>query len=261
MNEPLILELDGAVARLRFNRPGVLNALDESMARAVLESCQVIQADPAVRVVVLSGEGRSFMAGGDLARFYSDLDNAGETANALIEPIHQAALLLTNLPQPVLASLHGPVAGAGVSLALACDLAIAADDARFNLAYAKVGASPDVAATWNLPRLVGLRKALELALLADDVDASEALRLGLVNRVVARANLAEATEELVQRLANGPTQAYGRIKQLLRASSGRSLEQQLDAEREAFCAGTQSNDFREGLAAFFERRASCFTGS
>src|SRR5207247_366640 len=197
---------------IRLNRPSVLNALDEAMAQALLDACRTIQASDGIRVIVLNGEGRAFMAGGDLAGFHADFAQAALTATKLIDPLHQALGVLAALPQPVLGSLHGPVAGDGVSLALACDLAIAADDTTFNLAYTRIGASADGASSWTLPRIVGLRRAMEIALLADNIDAAEALRLGMVNRVASRDLLAVQTEELAQRLASGPTYAYGRMK-------------------------------------------------
>jgi 2-(1,2-epoxy-1,2-dihydrophenyl)acetyl-CoA isomerase len=252
---------DGAIGRLVLNRPLVLNALDEAMALALRNACREAQECQGLRVIVLSGEGRSFMAGGDLARFHADLPGAGRTAVALIQPLNDALAILAALPQPVLASVHGPVAGAGVSLMLGCDLAIAADTTTFNLAYARVGASLDGSSSWTLPRVVGLRKALELALLAETVDAAEALRLGLVNRVVAANELADCTEQLARRLAAGPTVAYGHIKLLLRAAGTSSLQEQMDAERDFFSRGARSADFKEGVEAFFARRPAAFTGN
>jgi 2-(1,2-epoxy-1,2-dihydrophenyl)acetyl-CoA isomerase len=258
---PVKFVRDGAIGRVILNRPEVLNALDESMALALRAVCRELQSSAGLRVVVLSGEGRSFMAGGDLARFQADMPNAPRTAVALIQPLNDALAILAALPQPVLASVQGPLAGAGVSLMLGCDLALAADTATFNLAYARVGASLDGSSSWTLPRVVGLRKSLELALLAETVDATEALRLGLVNRVVPAAELAERTEELAQRLAAGPTVAYGNIKQLLRAAGTSTLQEQMDRERDLFSRGTRSGDFQEGVQAFFNRRPAAFTGS
>jgi len=249
------------MAHIRLNRPKVLNALDQSMAQAFLAVCKTIQSADDIRVVVLSGEGRSFMAGGDLAKFHTDPTQAGQTAQQLIDPLHEALAILATLRQPVLASVHGPVAGAGVSLMLACDLAIAADDATFNLAYARIGASADGSVSWTLPRIVGLRKAMEIALLSDDIDAAEALRLGMINRMVKRDALTAATEQLAQRLAQGPTFAYGQMKRLLRNSWNRSLQEQMDAECDAFCACTGTSDFREGIDAFITRRPVKFDGS
>lgn len=259
-NQPLLLEIEAGVARIRFNRPAALNAIDVAMARAFHDACQRLQREIGIRVIVLSGEGKAFMAGGDLAGFHTDLAAAPETADAMIEPLHAGLAIMTELPQPVVACLHGAVAGAGVSIALACDLAIAADNTRIAPAYSRIGASPDAGCSWSLPRIVGLRKAMELSLLADPLDAAEALRLGLVNRVVPAAALATETEAWVRRLADGPTLAYGKIKQLLRASHATQLVQQLSAERAAFLACAATHDFAEGMNAFFEKRQANFRG-
>lgn len=256
--KPVLLEREGAVATIRFNRPQQLNAIDASLAEHFLAAARAVSDDAAVRCVVLAGAGRHFMAGGDLAVFRAAPTPA--TARSLIEPLHEAILTLARLPLPVVACLKGAVAGAGLSVALSADLAIAADDCRFTTAYAKIGASLDGSSTWFLPRVVGLRKAMELALLAEPFDAAEALRLGLVNRVVPAAELEAECGKLVARLAAGPTDAYGRIKRLLRDSSQQELAAQLDHELEAFCQGTGTADFAEGVGAFLEKRAPRFEG-
>jgi 2-(1,2-epoxy-1,2-dihydrophenyl)acetyl-CoA isomerase len=248
---------EGAVAVLQINRPAALNALDVPTARAFHAACQALAADDGVRAVVLRGAGRCFGVGGDLAAMQGD---AAAVALQLIEPLHASVLLLSALDAPVIASLHGAVAGGSLSLALACDLAIAAEGTRLNLAYAGIGASCDVSGSWQLPRLVGLRRALEIALLSETLHADEALRLGLVNRVVAAADLQAETLALAQRLAAGPTLAYGRLKRLLRQSLDNALPAQLDAERDAFRASAGTADFAEGLAAFFAKRPPQFTG-
>lgn len=258
---PVLLTHAGAVATIRFNRPAALNAINRELAEGLLAAVRALQEHPSTRAVVLRGEGKAFMAGGDLARFQADPACAPQTASAIIEPLHAALALLAALPVPVLASVHGAVAGAGVSVALACDLCIAADDAQFNMAYARIGASPDGSASWSLPRVVGLRKAMELMLLCESVDAAQALRLGMVNLVAPRALLAAVTDAMAQRLAGGATTALGHTKRLLRASSGNTLAQQLELEQAAFrdCAGTE--DFKEGLNAFFDKRRAAFSGT
>lgn len=257
---PILLDIAEGIARIRFNRPQVLNAIDEPAVLALKAAVDKVAKDESVRVVVLSGEGRAFLAGGDVGRFHAAGRDAPKVVNAIIDPFHHAILTLAAMPAPVIASLHGAVAGAGVSVALAADLAIAADDIKLTLAYTRIGTSPDGSASFSLPRVVGLRKAMEIALLSDTLDAAEALRLGLVNKVVPAADLKSETDILAQRLAAGPTLAYGRIKHLLRASFGHSLSDQLHAERDAFvaCAGTR--DFAEGAAAFVEKRAPKFEG-
>lgn len=255
---PMIYEKEGAIARLRFNRPEVLNALDLDSTKLFLEACQSIAADKEVRVVVIKGEGRAFVAGGDLEQLRHD---PSKVAAELISSMHKAIRLLAELRVPVLGCLHGAVMGGGLSLALACDLAIAAEGTRFNLAYINVGTSCDLGGSWNLVRQVGLRRALEIALLSETFDAQDALRLGIVNRVVPATELLVETEELVQQLANGPTVAYGQIKKLMRTSLDNDLGTQLDAEEKSFLACTRTSDFIEALNAFAQKRAPKFKGS
>lgn len=249
---------EGAVAHIRFNRPKALNAIDSAMARGFLSACRAIAADPAVRVVWLAGEGRAFMAGGDLAEMQADPVGASQE---LIAGMHGAIRLLAGLQAPVVAQVHGAVAGGGLGLMLACDFVLAAEGTRFGVAYPLIGASCDCSTSWGLPRAVGLRKATELALLGDTIQADEALSLGLVTRVVPQERLAAETDAIVQRLAAGPTQALGRLKKLLRSSLGHDLDTQLDAEAVGFAACATTADFREGVGAFLDKRAARFTGA
>ncbi|MFG1477879.1 enoyl-CoA hydratase-related protein [Xanthobacter sp. V4C-4] len=257
---PVLVQVTDGIARIRFNRPEVLNALDEATILAWKAAVDRVANDDSVRVVVLSGEGRAFLAGGDVGRFHAAGASAPQVVASIIDPFHHTLLTLAGLPAPVVASVHGAVAGAGLSVALAADLVIAADDAKFTMAYTRIGTTPDGSGTFSLPRVVGLRKALELTLLSDVVDAAEALRLGLVNTVVAGADLGAQTDALARRLASGPTQAYGRIKHLLRASFSHTLSEQLHAEREAFIASAGTRDFAEGVAAFVGKRPARFEG-
>lgn len=235
--DPVLLSREGGIAFLTLNRPEAMNALDVPTAQVFLAACRTLSGDATVRAVVVRGSGRAFGVGGDLA-----------------------ALLLAALDAPVIASLHGVAAGGSLSLSMACDLAIAAQGTRFNLAYANVAASCDVSGSWNLPRLVGLRNAMQIALLSETFDAAEALRLGLVNWVVPGADLERETLALAQRLAAGPTLAYGRLKRLMRQSFETALPAQLDAERENFKASTDTGDFKEALQAFFAKRPPVFKG-
>ncbi|MDB5971416.1 MAG: enoyl-CoA hydratase [Hydrocarboniphaga sp.] len=257
---PVLLTITDGIAEIRFNRPEVLNAVDVTTAIAFRDAVAAASADPATRVILLTAAGRAFIAGGDLAFFRAAGEKAPDAARELIGPIHDAVEGLATAPQPVLASLHGAVAGAGMSVALAADLAIAADNAVFNMAYAKVGNSPDCSASWTLPRLVGLRKAMEIIMLSDNLDAAEALRLGLVNRVVPLASLEEETRKLARRLADSAPLALRSIKRLLRDSGSRSLHAQLDEEAAQFAGNAGSADFREALEAFFGKRKPKFEG-
>lgn len=258
---PVLLRRDGAIAHIRFNRPHVLNALNAECAYALRDACRAVAADGNNRVVVISGEGRAFMSGGDIGSFKEGVAESADFFHKLIGVFHEALEILTGLPRPVLASLNGAVAGAGLSVALIADLAIAADDAKFTLAYSRLGTSPDGSSSWSLPRVVGLRKALEIALLSDVFDAGEALRLGIVNKVVPAAALVEETDRLARRLAEGPTFAYGQIKQLLRQSQLNTLHDQLAKEGDAFVRCSLTKDFAEGVAAFLAKRAPKFSGA
>lgn len=253
--DSLIVRREGDIVRLHFNRPAVLNALDRATAQAFVHACRDIAADHSVRAVIIGGEGRAFMAGGDLAELQADPTGA---ALALIGPMHEAIVLLAEMRSPVIASLHGAVAGAGMSLAMACDFALAAEGTRFTLAYVNIGTSCDLSGSWSLPRLVGIRKAMEIALLGEVFDAAEALRLGLVNRVVPAAELEAQTLALAQRLARGPAHALAQLKRLIRTSLEHDLRGQIDAERTAFLSCATTDDFAEGAAAFLAKRPPQF---
>jgi 2-(1,2-epoxy-1,2-dihydrophenyl)acetyl-CoA isomerase len=257
-SSPVTLTRQGALAVIELNRPQARNALDVPMVQAFLAATRSIAEDARVRAVLLCGAGRSFGVGGDLAAMHGG--DATAIAETLISTMHEAVQTLAAIDAPVLAALQGAVAGGSWSLALAADLAIAADDAVFTLAYGQVGASCDLNGSWALPRIVGLRRAMGIALLHDRIDAAEALRLGLVNRVVPAATLRADAMALAQRLADGPTLAFGRMKRLLRSSFDNALAEQLGAERAAFLGSTRSADFSEGLAAFFDKRPARFVG-
>lgn len=254
---PLRLERSGAIARIIFSRPQQLNAIDIATANAFDQACADVQADASVRAVVIAGEGRSFGAGGDLRAFQEDPQ---ATALAVIEPMHRGLLRLTQMSAPVIASLQGNVSGGSFSLAMGCDLAIAAADARFNLAYVNVAASCDLGGSWHLTRLVGLRRAMEIALLGPTLTADQAYSCGLITQVVPAAELQTTTDDLVTRLANGPTAAYGRLKRLLRVAQNNDLATQLNLERDGFHDSAGTHDFNEALHAFFERRPPKFVG-
>ena len=247
MTHPLLFSRADGIATLQFNRPAQLNALDVPTAQALLAAVQEIAADRSVRAVLLKGAGRAFVAGGDLATLQA---NPVQGAQDLLEPLNAAVTLLHGLDAPVIAQVHGAAAGAGLSLMLMCDFVLAAEGTKFNLAYINLGTSCDVGASWALPRLVGLRQALEIALLG----------LGLINRVLPAAELDAAAQALAQRIASGPTVAYGQMRRLLRDSLTRDLPAQLQAEAQAFLACAKTPDFSEGVAAFLAKRPAQFAG-
>jgi 2-(1,2-epoxy-1,2-dihydrophenyl)acetyl-CoA isomerase len=260
VSDTLLYAVAAGVATVTLNRPQVMNALDADMITRLRAVCEEARDDAAVRVIVLRGNGPAFLAGGDVALFHANLPQLPQMVERLAGELHHAIVALREAAKPVLACVHGAVAGAGFSLMAAADLAIAATDTKFTLAYSKIATSPDGGSTYFLPRIVGTRKALELMMLADTFDAAAALNLGIVNWVVPAAELADATEKIVRRLASGPTVAYGETKALVNRTFERPLTAQLDAEAKAFarCAGTR--DLAEGVTAFVEKRSPRFRG-
>ena len=260
MSDSVLYSVADSVATIVLNRPQVMNALDAEMIGRLREAAERVERDAAVRTVVVRGEGAAFCAGGDVTAFRASLARVPALVREVAGDLHHAVLALRRAPKPVLASVQGAVAGAGVSLMAAADLAIAADGTKFTLAYSRIGTSPDGGATHSLPRLVGYRKALELMLLTDTFDAQMALRLGLVNWVVGAERLAAETDTIARRLAEGAMAAFGETKRLVYQSTDQTLAAQLDAEVEAFarCAGTR--DFAEGVTAFVEKRKPNFKG-
>lgn len=260
MNRAVLLDIAAGVATIRLNRPEVMNAMDADTMIQLRAAAELVQRDPAVRVIVIRGEGGAFCAGGDVALFHERIDELPTLVQRLGREMHFAFWALRRAPKPVVAVVHGAVAGAGFSLLCAADLALAADDTRFTLAYANIGASPDGGSTYFLPRLVGYKRAMQLALLPDAFDAQTALALGLVNWVVPSNALTHEAERVVARLAAGPTRAYGEAKQLLNASHERGMEAQMEAELEAFARCAVTEDLREAVAAFVGKRKPAFHG-
>jgi 2-(1,2-epoxy-1,2-dihydrophenyl)acetyl-CoA isomerase len=221
-----------------------------------------VAADDALRVVVLRGAGKHFMAGGDLRTFAGELAKPPQERNAdfrrMISRLHSAIETFHRMPHPVVGQVHGAVAGFGLSLMNACDLVIAAEDTYFASAYRNIALTPDGGGSWSLPRIVGMRRAMEILLLGERFDAQKALAIGLVNRVVPAGELEAAVAAIAHLLATGPAMAIRNAKRLLRESLGRTLSAQLDAEAVSFgaCAGT--DDFVEGITAFLEKRPARF---
>jgi 2-(1,2-epoxy-1,2-dihydrophenyl)acetyl-CoA isomerase len=262
MNETLLLARDGAVATLTLNRPESLNVLNAAMIDALVAHTAALANDASVRCVVIKGAGKHFMAGGDIRMFAELLGSPSAQRQreftAIVERVHAAIEQLHRLPQPVIASVQGAVAGFGLSLMGVCDLALAADTTYFTSAYRHIGLTPDGGSTWTLPRLVGVKKAMEIVLLGERFDAQEALRLGLVNRVVPEATLSKSTAALANALADGPALAIANGKRLINQSLSQSLSSQLAAEAASFGACAARPDFVEGIRAFLDKRAPRF---
>lgn len=263
-NESVALAIDAGIATITLNRPQALNALDLAMTRGLQQATEQVEDEEAVRVVVIKGAGEHFMAGGDIKWFSGLLEEpALERKRAFerfIPEVHATVTRLRRMPKPVIASVRGAAAGFGLSFMAACDLALAADTAFFTLAYCHIGTSPDGGSTYALPRLMGVKRAMEIALLGDRFDAQRALELGLVNRVVPAAELEAQTLALAQRLASGPTAVYGRTKRLINESFEHSLAEQLLAEQDSFAESAMGEDFAEGVSAFVAKRKPRFVG-
>jgi 2-(1,2-epoxy-1,2-dihydrophenyl)acetyl-CoA isomerase len=262
MTSPLLVERNGAVATLTLNRPGALNTLDFPLMDALIDAAADVAGDDSLRVVVLRGAGKHFMAGGDLRTFAGELAKPPGQRDAdfrrVIGRLHSAIENFHHMPHPVIGQVHGAVAGFGLSLMNACDLVVASDDAYFASAYRNIALTPDGGGSWSLPRIVGMRRAMEIMLLGERFDARRALELGLVNRVVPAAELEHAVAAMVEALVNGPVMAIRNAKRLMRESLSRSLSEQLDAEAVSFGACSATGDFAEGITAFLEKRPAIF---
>ena len=262
MSATLDVERSGRIATVTLNRPAALNALDFEMMEALVASMAALAGDESLRVIVVRGAGAHFMAGGDVRAFAQFLGDPPQARQAhfgrSIERLHAAIELVQRMPHVVIARIQGAVAGFGLSLVCACDLAIAAEDAYFTSAYRQLALTPDGGLTFALPRIVGLRKALEILLLSERLDAAEALRLGLVNKVVAPERLDRAVADWATSLADGPALALRNVKRLARQSLDRTLSEQLQAEATSFAQCATTPDFAEGVRAFIAKRRPRF---
>ena len=261
----VLVEVKDSIGWLTLNRPEALNTLSREMKDILFDATADFERDAAVRCIVIRGNGRHFMAGGNIKEFNESLRSGDREEyfrgfEARVVSAHQVIYHLRRMPKPVLASIHGAVAGFGLSLVMASDLAVASDDAIFTLAYRHIGLSADGGASYFLPRIVGERRALEIALLGERFDAAKAKEFGLLNWVVPRDELTDATEKMARRLADGPTLALGRAKQLIRSSLDNSWDEQSHREAEAIAEMVKTEDHQEGLTAFLEKRHPRFQG-
>jgi 2-(1,2-epoxy-1,2-dihydrophenyl)acetyl-CoA isomerase len=256
----VLLDLDAGVATLTLNRPERGNAIDHPLAACLRRRAESLVGREGVRAVVLRGAGKAFSVGGDVRYFASTGAALGDELRPLAGDLHIALEHLAELDAPVLAAVHGVAAGAGMSMVLGADLAIAGRSAFFSMAYTAIGLSPDGGSTWYLPRLVGVRRAAEIMLLNPRFSAERAAELGLVNRVVDDEALDAEVSELARRLAEGPTLAYGETKRLLARSLASGRADQLAAETAAIARMGATPDAQEGVAAFAEKRPPRFGG-
>jgi 2-(1,2-epoxy-1,2-dihydrophenyl)acetyl-CoA isomerase len=256
----LLLDRTDAVATITLNRPDAYNALNLALGHDLFHAALEVDEDPSIRCVVITGAGKAFCGGGDVKEFAANLPRIGALVKELTTYVHGAVSRLVRSAKPVVVAVNGIAAGGGFSLALAGDLVIAAESARFTVAYSKIGATPDVSSTYFLPRLVGVRRAFELYLTNRALSAREAVDWGLVTRVVPDGALANATTALARELAEGPTKAFGAAKLLFQQSTHESLETQMELEARAIAASGLTEDFREGVMAFAAKKTPTFRG-
>ena len=257
--QTLLFERDAAIATITLNRPQALNALDLVMRRELASVLDEVEADETARVVILTGAGGNFCAGGDVKTMRATRHTAAE-GRARVESLNRVVLRLVDFPKPTIAMVDGYAVGAGSNLALCCDLIIASDRARFGELFWKIGLVPDGGGTWLLSRVVGLARAKELIFTADVIDAAEAARIGLVNRVVPATELLTTTRALAGKIAAGPPAVLRMAKHMVNRAATSDLAAALDLEAFSQGIAISSEDHREGLAAFFEKRSPRFTG-
>jgi len=258
----IIFELRDNVAWITLNRRAALNAISVVLAQEIEDFAGQCEVDPEVRAIVLTGAGdQAFCAGGDVLAFAADPDHVDALIRTMTKHLHGAVLRFSRCNAPVIAAVNGTVAGGGLGLFASADLAIAVDTAKFTSAYTKIGLTPDGSSTFYLSRILGRRRAMELALTNRVLSAQEALDWGLVNRVVPADRLMEEVGTLASMLAAGPTLAHGGIKRLLYSASDESLERQMELEADSIARLSRTKDGLEGVLAFKEKRRPRFMGS
>lgn len=261
--ETVKYEINETVALLTMNRPDALNALSLQLTKDLKSAIEQAIEDKA-RAVVLTGEGRAFCSGGDLREMSEMWKKEGRIEAFMEEPLkalHDVILLMRETPIPFVAAVQGVCAGAGTNFALACDLIFASEEATFNEAFVRIGLSPDCGGSFFLPRAVGEKLAAEIFMTGETLSAEKALQIGMINRVVPTEDLMTEATQMARKLAQKPTAAIGRIKQMLNATFANDLRRQLDLEHQLQIESGKGNDFKEGVQAFFEKRQPEFTGS
>jgi 2-(1,2-epoxy-1,2-dihydrophenyl)acetyl-CoA isomerase len=256
----LEFEVRDGVAHITLNRPEAGNALNLELAQELLRAVMRCDEEPEIRAVVLAGAGRMFCVGGDLRSFTEQGEQLSHHLKEVTTYLHAAISRMARMDPPVVAAVHGAAAGAGLSLTCACDLVVAAESARFSMAYSKVGLTPDGSSTYYVPRLVGFKRAMELTLTNRELSAQEAVEWGIVTRAVPDDDLSENAAELASQLGAGATKALGAAKRLLHIGWTETLETQMEHETQTIADIARTADVREGIAAFMEKRPPEFTG-
>ena len=260
VTETLLVESVNGTTTISFNRPERMNAFNTQMAIDLEKVTESLRHDKSLRVLLLKGTGKMFMPGGDILEFHEHVDELEQGVRSTIRTLNGAIANLAKLQVPIVAAVHGSVAGVGMSFMATADLVLAMEGTKFTTAYSGLGVSPDGGLSFSLPHLVGLRKALELALLGEVIDAEEAKKIGLINWVVPAEGFEKKAQEIVQRLAAGPTTALAWTRKLVREGSQGTLLGQLDQEAEGFSKCTGTADFKEGVKSFLEKRRPAFIG-
>ena len=258
--ETLDFSIKDSVARITLNRPDASNSINLELAKDLMYAAIQCSEDKAVRVVVITGAGKVFSAGGDVKAFVAQGENLPYYLRDVSTHLHAAVSKLARLDAPVIAAVNGVAAGAGLGLVCASDFALAAESARFTMAYTRIGLAPDGGSTYYLTRLVGFRKALELTLTNRQLSANEALELGIVSQVVPDDELMTKVEALANELASGATKAYGAAKRLIHNAWVETLETQMELESQALCSMSHTADAKEAIAAFVEKRTPKLKG-
>jgi 2-(1,2-epoxy-1,2-dihydrophenyl)acetyl-CoA isomerase len=258
MSETLISEVEAGVGRITLNRPHVFNSFNREMALALQDKLKEMAADENVRVIVLTGNGKAFCAGQDLAEA-SDPNGPG-LQKILSEHYNPIITLIRNIEKPIIAAVNGVAAGAGANIALACDIVVSTSTATFIQAFSKIGLIPDSGGTFFLPRLIGFQKASALMMLGDKIGAEQAEELGMIYKAFADESFPEEVNLLAEKVAAMPTYGLGLTKRALNASMHNSLEAQLELEQELQIKAGQSHDYKEGVTSFLEKRKPSFLG-
>jgi len=258
--ETIRYEVKDGIATLTLSRPDAYNALNLTLGRELFQAALEADEDRAVRCIVVTGTGKAFCAGGDVKDFHDNADRIGVVIKELTTYLHGTVSRLARTAKPVVMAVNGIAAGGGMSLALSGDLVVATESAKFTMAYSKIAASPDGSSSYYLPRMIGLRRALELHFTNRVLSAREAMEWGLVNRVHPDAEFAGAVGTLARELASGPTLAFGRAKLLFQQSTQESLETQMELEAQGIAACGHTEDFRNAVAAFTKKQSATFHG-